>query len=52
MAEHVFILEHHFTSIPFAAVCEALSHVYPEEEVPNKNIPKQHFRTQKVLVYL
>jgi hypothetical protein len=36
MSRHVFILEHYFMSKSFAAVCEAFSSTYPDEEVLNK----------------
>jgi hypothetical protein len=35
-AERVFILEHHFASISFAAVSESFSNAYPDKELPNK----------------
>jgi hypothetical protein len=35
-AEHVFILEHYLASKSFAAVREAFSNVYPDNEVWNK----------------
>jgi hypothetical protein len=35
-AEHVFILEHHFTLKSFAAVREAFSNPYPDKEMPSK----------------
>jgi hypothetical protein len=37
-AERVFILEHYFALKSFAAVREAFSNVYPDNEVPNKKI--------------
>jgi hypothetical protein len=40
-AEHVFILEHYFALISFAAVREAFSKAYPTKEVPNKTIVHQ-----------
>jgi hypothetical protein len=36
--ELVFILEHYFASKSFAAVREAFSNAYPDNEVPNKTI--------------
>jgi hypothetical protein len=37
-AERVFVLEHYFASKSFAAVCEAFSNAYPDNEVPNNTI--------------
>jgi hypothetical protein len=41
-ADRVFILEHYFASKSFAAVREAFSNAYPDEEVPNKTTIPTH----------
>jgi hypothetical protein len=53
-SEHVFILEHYFTSKLFAAVHGAFRNVYPDKEVQNKTTMHwlvTKFRAQEVFVY-
>jgi hypothetical protein len=40
-AGRVFIIEHYFTSKPFAVIREEFSNAYPGKKVPNKTIIHQ-----------